>query len=168
MTEGGLAFQHDIENKTFTIEVLSGTWNGTNCVLGMTERGGNLNFQSNNLAYVQLSHNALHGMRLTYEGISLSTLETEHSWNGTIPVDTEIYLKWSFSFLMPHEENFMVYVGASGIILFMVSLLLGAWGLKKYGLFSMEHTSIWEWDAVPFIVIGLIVGVGLIITWLMV
>jgi hypothetical protein len=166
-TGGGLAFQHRIENYTFTIEVLSGTWNGTNCTLGMTDRGGNLYFYSNADSEVQLSHNNDVGLRLDYEGIVLSILTPSHSWNGTIPADTPVYLKWSFSFLMPHEENFMLYVGLLGIALLVSGLLFGAYSFTQYPIFSFKRETIWETSLLVYSFTAAFIGAGLIITWLL-
>lgn len=164
----GLAFQSGMVNNTFTIELLSGIWNGTSASVGITERGGNLIFHNINTSYVQLSHNFGFGLRLQYEGIVLTVLDAAHSWNGTLPADTDIYLKWGFALTMPHEANFELYVGVSGIGLLLVSVMLLAWGLRKYPLFSMDKESLLEKDILPFIGGGLILGIGLIIIWLMV
>ena len=166
MVGGGLAFQNP--DFTFTIELLTGTWNGTDCTLGMTERGGTLSFHSNDIAEVQLSHTAEYGMRLDYEGITLSDIEPGHSWNGTIPDDTDIYLHWSFSFLMPHEENFLLFVGIFGMALFVGGILFTAYLVKVTPLFSFGTKEI-LFEKMSFVlgIFAVVIGAGLIMIWLM-
>jgi len=164
---GGIAFQHQLTNYTFQIEVLSGTWNGTDGVLGMTDRGGYIYFQSNNDTEVQLSHNNEYGLRLEYEGISLSILTEGHSWNGTIPNSTETYLRWSFPLILPHEENFMIYLGLFGLGLMISGLLLGAYSFKTYPIFSFKRETIWETSLLIYSFIACFIGFGLVITWLL-
>jgi len=157
---GGLAFQHGMVNETFTIEVLSGVWNGTGCTLGMTTRGGKLSFYSNNLTYVQLSHNNEFGMRLTYEGISLTEIDEDKSWNGTIPVSRDCYLAWSFGITMPHETYFMLGVGILGIILMFGGIMISAQALRKYKLEVLNK------EILVYSVPMLIIGFGFAVIWL--
>lgn len=162
-----LDFQSQLENFTFHVDVLAGTLNATECTLGMNNRGGSLYFHNNNLTEIQISHNNEFAIKLIYDGLSLSDLVAGHSWNGTIPADVDAYIQWGFIFLLPHEENFMLYIGLFGIALFSSGSLLGAYSFKKYPIFSFERETIWETGLLMYSFIAAFIGIGLVITWLL-
>lgn len=150
------------------IEVLGGIWNGTDVRLGISQRGGYVSFYSNELAYVQLE-NWYEDMnvRLQVEGVTVSVLSLG-VWNGTIPADTECVIHWSWAFLMPHEENFLFWVGLLGIILVLFGLMLTVYCFRHYPIFTLtDRELVWEKEALIAGICAVIIGAGLIITWLL-
>lgn len=166
-TDSGLAFQSDM-NKIFTIEILTGTWGGKNCRFSLHTRGGELYFEANETCQFQLSHEYDHSIRLDYEGFDLSIIEQGYSYNGTFTSGNAVLLHWSWSFEMPHEENFMLYVGLFGIGLFVASILLTAYFVKTVPFFTLGKGKI-LFEKLGFIMslTGIIIGFGLIMVWLM-
>jgi len=172
---GGFNFQHVdfrhgyYENRTVTIEVLTGALNGSDVRLGLTERGGNLFFHSNFGCEIQLSHDSGNRLRLDYEGVEFSTVTAGSSWNGTIQDDTDVYIHWSFVYLLPHEENFNLYLGLFGIILLVAGILLLVYSFRTYPIFTFSATkeTVWEQNYVAYAIVCIIIGVGLIMTWLL-
>ena len=165
---GGFAFDSG-ENRTFMIEVLDGTWNGTNVRLSMNQRGGSISFYSNSLAYIQLENwyeetNA----RLQVDGVTVSGLSPQ-IWNGTIPAYKKCVIHWSWSFLLPHEENFLFWVGLLGLIMLLFGLMIIVYNLRHKPIFSLSEskTLIWESDTFIIAICMVIIGAGLVVTWLL-
>lgn len=167
-SQGGFAFNHGETNKTMIIEVLSGTWNGTECQVSMTDKGGTLYFYSNNISYIQITNVYNLKLILRYDGLTLSVLD-EENWTGTIPADTEVYIHWRWEILMPHEENFMLWIGVLGIILLIFGLMLTAYCFRHYPLFTLNQNTemVWEKEALMVAICAAIIGFGLIVMWLL-
>jgi hypothetical protein len=172
---GGFNFQHVdfkhgyFENRTVTIEVLTGSLNGSDARLGLTERGGNLFFHSNSGCEIQFSHNSGNRLRLDHDGVEFSVITAGTAWNGTIPTDTDVMIAWNFVYLMPHEENFNLYLGILGIILLIAGILLLVYSFRTYPIFTFSATkeTVWEQNYVAYAIVCIIVGAGLIMTWLL-
>jgi hypothetical protein len=176
--QGGLAFQHD--NLMFYIEVLSGVWDGRDCQLQMNGRGGSLYFVSYNDCAIQLYHNDNHTMGLTVEGVEVDTLNPVpatsgdfykggYEWNATITNGAEVRISWNFPRLLPHEENWMLYIGIAGLIMFLIGIGLTVYAFRNYKIFTLKENveTIWDKEILPVCIILLIFGFGLLITWLL-
>lgn len=168
-TDLGLAFQSGYGTQIMEIEVLTGTWGGENCVLGVTERGGNLYFESNETCTFQITNYDETNMRLTYEGCEIDVLVNGFSWNGTFPDgDTAVLIHWSWALNLPHEENWTLFMGLFGIGLLLGGLLFLAYLIKTYPLFSLSKKEIlFDKISFPIAISAIIIGFGFIIMWLM-
>lgn len=175
--QGGIAFQHEV-NMTFYIEVLDGVWDGRDCQLQMNQRGGTLYFVSYNDCAIQLYHDNERTMGLTVEGMEVDSLnpvpspgdyyKAGYSWNGTITNGNEIRITWIFPKLLPHEENWMLYIGLAGLLMLIIGIMLSVYAFRHYKLFTLgNEETVWEKDILPFCIILVLLGAGLIIVWLL-
>lgn len=150
--------------------------NGSDCVLSMTQRGGSLYFVSHNLTHIQLyqygntSYSPYYSiddtMVLTVDGMTISTLTAGHSWNGTVPASGEVYIQWSWSLILPHEQNFIFYIGMAGLVLFIFGLFLAVYAFRHYKIFTLgNEETVWEKDALMFAVVLIIIGICLVFAW---
>ena len=167
-TDAGLAFQSGYGSQIMEIEVLTGTWGGENCVLGILERGGNLYFVSNETCQFQITNYDDTNMRLTYDGFDLDILTSGFSWNGTFPDgDTPCMITWSWGFELPHETNWNLFIGIAGIIILLVGLLLMAYLIRTYPVFSFSREMLFDKISFAIAISMIIIGFGLIVMWLM-
>lgn len=173
--QGGVTFQHAL-NRTFTIEVLSGTFNGSDCTLSMNRRGGSLYFVSGSTAQVSLFQYSdgdytawTHfddTMVLNVDGMEVDEVTRGFNWNGTIPASGEVYIRWSWNLLMPHEWDFMFAIGIAGLIMLVIGIALFVYCLRKYKIFTLgDEETVWEKDALMIAVVLIILGLCLIFAW---
>lgn len=175
--QGSVTFQHDL-NRTFNIQVLDGTWNATDCALSVTERGGSLYFTSHNLTHIQLfqygdtgqTHNTYYKIdemvTVVVDGMELSTITAGRSWNGTIPSTGQVYIQWGWSLLLPHEQNFLFYIGMAGLGMLLGGIALAVYSFRHYKFFTLgSEETVWEKDALMFAVVLIIMGICLIFAW---
>jgi hypothetical protein len=158
-----IQFQHE-DNKLFKIEVLTGTLNGTDCTLGVTETYGTLTFHSQTNCSFELTQN--HDelmMRIECTGFPLSPIVMGHSWNGTFSTGQTVYMLWSWNELMIHEQywNFLLGIAGAGLIMFGVTFM--SWSIKKYRFGFMDSDKTY---ALPVGIISLLIGFGLVVMWL--
>jgi hypothetical protein len=175
--QGGLAFQHD--NLMFYIEVLDGVWDGRDCQLSMNARGGSLYFVSYNDCHIELYHNDNHTMGLSVEGAEADTVNPVplasgdfykggYEWNATITNGAEVRITWNFPRLLPHEENWMLYLGLAGLFMLVIGILLTVYAFRHYKFFTLgDETTVWERDVLPIAIVLILIGGGLLITWLL-
>lgn len=163
----GLAFQSALVNKTFYIEVLSGTWNGTSASLTLTDKYGELAFYSNDEAEVQIYQTSEHSARISYEGFTLTTLYQGYSYNATIPTDTDCYIRWSYYTETILEENWTIFFGIFGFALLLAGLVTLAYGFRKYPLVTWDKKqTLLDNNILIFSIPAVFIGFGLIFMWL--
>jgi hypothetical protein len=175
--QGGLAFQHD--NLMFYIEVLDGVWDGRDCQLSMNERGGTLYFMSYNDCHIELYQDSAYTMGLTCEGMEVDSVnpaptatgdfyKAGYEWNGTITNGAEVRISWYFPRILPHEENWMLYLGLAGLFMLVIGILLTVYAFRHYKFFTLgDETTVWERDVLPIAIVLILIGGGLLITWLL-
>lgn len=167
-TDLGLGFHSKEDTMILTIEVLTGTWGGENCRLGVNERGGELYWESNETCTIQITNYHDRPVRLYYEGFTLSYLVSGYSWNGTFPNDgTGCLLHWSFMLPSPVEENWGLFLGILGLALLIIGLLLMAYLVKTYPLFSFSREILFDKMSFAVAISLIIIGFGFIMMWLM-
>ena len=166
-TTTGLAFQHEVVNKTVAFQVLNGTWNGTGGRLGITHKYGQLYFYSHDAASIQIEQSYEHKLRIYYEGFILHTLTPGYSFYGEIPANTTCFIIWSWNEPLIIEENWSLIMGLFGLILFVSGLIMMAWSFKTYPIFSFKRETVWDQSIVLYALVALIIGAGLIMVWLM-
>jgi hypothetical protein len=167
---GGVGFQMD--KGVFVMEVLSGALNGTDCSLGLLYRGGNLYFHNTELCYVTFYQSSLtESMGLTVEVNGESqrfAVQPSTEYNWTLSAGAEVYLTWSYALTMPHEENFMLYLGILGIALIIVAVGLTVYAFRHYIIFTLsDKETVWEKDVLPVALACFIFGIGLTFAWLL-
>lgn len=166
-TDTGLAFQCDM-NKIMSIEVLTGTWGGEDCRLGMSDRGGELFFHANETCTFQLENSNDRVMRLSYQGCLLSTLEQGFSYNGTFPDDTDVLIHWSWALEMPHETYFTFLLGLVGLGLMIGGILFDAYLIKVTPFFGFGNKEIiFEKESFVLGLCAIVIGFGLVVVWLL-
>ena len=70
--------------------------------------------------------------------------------------------------MMPHEENFLFWVGLLGIILLLFGLMLTVYCFRHYPIFTLTNKElVWEQTALIVAVCAVIIGFGLVVTWLL-
>lgn len=171
---GGFNFQHidwkhqGYLNRTVTIEILTGVLNATNVRLGLTDRYGDLYFHSNFGCEIQLSADSNIDLKLSYDGMEFSEL-IENQFNGTIQNGADVLIHWSFIPLLPHEENWVLWLGILGIIILVAGILLLVYCFRNYPLFTFNQDKemVWETDMLSYAAVAIIIGAGLTITWLL-
>jgi len=138
--------------------------------LGILERGGNLYFESNETCQFQLTnYNADNiTVRLTYDGFDMDPIVQGFSYNGTFPNDgTGCSISWSWGFLMIQESNWSLIMGIVGIVLLLVGLLLMAYLIKTYPIFSLHGEMLFDKIAFAISMAMIIIGFGFIMMWMM-
>lgn len=166
---GNIGFQ--MEKGVFTLEVLSGTLNGTSAVYGLLYRGGNLYFFNEELCYVVLYQSADEQLGVTVEIAGEKqrfACQPSTEYNFTLPAQTQVYIMFSFAITMPHEENFMLYAGILGFALIIAGIFLIAYALRHYPIFTLSNKeTVWDKDILPVAIACLIFGLGLLLAWLL-
>lgn len=170
-TGNGVMFQHT--NKTggvyafLAAETIAGTWDGYDCHLSTNRRGGSFNFISNQTATIQF-YASQYDMHLIADGATLTKI-TATSWVLELTEDTDlVQLNWGFPLVLPHEENFMFYIGMFGIGLLVAGIMLTAYAFRHYTLFTLsDKETLWDKDILPFCIVLDIGGVCLIAAWLL-
>lgn len=165
---GGVLFQHpnmiSFNMQFLAFEVLDGTWNGTGCMLHMTKRGGSLYFVSQDTAHIQLYSSGV--TQLTIDGMTYQRL-TSTSWNATLAPGDEVQINWGYPLNLPHEANFMFWIGLSGIIMLVCGIMLSAYAFRHYTIFTLDDKeTIWDKDVLPVCILLVLGGFCLIIAWL--
>lgn len=167
-TDRGLAFQSGTGSQIMEIEVLTGTWSGENCRLGINERGGELYFESNVTCEFQLTNYDASRIRLTYEGFGLTPINMGFSFNGTFPAgETPCLLHWSWALDLPHEENWALIMGLIGLVLLIIGLFLMAYLIRTYPIFSFSREILFDKLSFAVAIAMIIIGIGFIMMWLM-
>lgn len=165
---GGVMFQHPDANffntQFLAVEVLDGTWNGTDCVLYMTKRGGSLYFVSSDTASLQLYSSGV--TQLSIEGMEYTKI-SQTTWNTTLTDGAEVYINWGYPLDLPHEANFMFWIGLTGIIMLVCGIMLSAYAFRHYTIFTLDDKeTIWDKEILPFCILLVLGGFCLIIAWL--
>jgi hypothetical protein len=166
--QGSVAFQHlpyvaDVTSPgfTFTIEVLTGTLNGTDARLGMDMMGGTVSFHNNALCEIQLYADAPIWLVCTSE---VSVTVTEHSWNCTLAADTDQTISWRFNgpAFIDTYWNLLILIGA--LIMLFAGVIMFAWAIREYKF------NILDADTTMLGIISIclfIFGIGLTLYWLL-
>lgn len=168
-TDTGLAFQSGSGLQILEIEVLTGTWGGENCRLGINERGGELYFESNETCQFQLTnYNLDFPVRLEYEGFALSVITQGESYNGTFPTGGEpCLIHWSWGFEMPQETYWTLFLGILGLAILIIGLFLMAYLVRTYPIFSFSREILFDKISFAIAISMIIIGIGFIVMWLM-
>lgn len=169
-TDSGLTFQSGPGTQIMEIEVLSGTWVGENCRVGVTVRGGELYWKPNATCdcVIQVTNYDETNMRITIQdGFSLSVLYPGESWNGTFGNDGPALFHWSWALDLPHEENWSLLMGLIGIALFLIGLFLMAYLIRTYPIFSFTREILFDKISFAISISMIIIGLGFIVMWLM-
>ena len=167
-TGNGVMFQHTDKNGAvcnfMAFEVINGTWDGSDCRLYTSRRGGSYYFLSNQTATIQAYSSGIASFNV--EGAQYTKL-TNTSWTIEITPGQTVQISWGYPFTLPHEENFMFYLGLVGVIFLICGILLSAYAFRHYKIFTLgNEETIWDKDILPFCIILLIGGVCLIVAWL--
>lgn len=166
--QGSIAFQHlpyvaDVTSPgfTFTIEVLTGTLNGTDARLGMDMMGGTVSFHNNALCEVQLYSDA--SVWLTCSS-PVSATVAERSWNCTLAADTDQMISWRFNApaFIDTYWNLLILIGA--LILLFAGVIMFAYAVREYkfNILDADKTMLGIISICLFIF-----GIGLLLYWLL-
>lgn len=166
--QGGVMFQHPdasfFNTQFLAIEVLDGTWNGTDCRLFMSKRGGSLYFVSANDAHLQLYSSGV--TQLSIEGMEYTKISTT-TWNTTLTDGATVQINWGYPLDLPHEANFMFWIGLAGLIMLVCGIMLSAYAFRHYTIFTLDDKeTIWDKEILPFCILLVLGGFCLIIAWL--
>lgn len=166
--QGSIMFQHPdgsfFDTQFLLIEVLDGTWNGTDCQLYMTKRGGSLYFVSANNSHLQIYSSG--ATQLSIDGMEYQKITTT-TWNATLTDGAAVQISWGYPLDLPHEANFMFWIGLSGIIMLVCGIMLSAYAFRHYTIFTLDDKeTIWDKEILPFCILLLLGGFCLIIAWL--
>lgn len=172
---GGFNFQHvDFRhayylNRTVSLEILTGALNATDLRVGMNEKGCTLTFHSNYGCEFQLSQDSGNRLKVDYTGILMDTIMAGTSFNGTITADTDVMLHWEYVYQTPIEENWNLYLGLLGIACLVIGILLVVYCFRHYPLmtFNQNKEMVWETNMLMYAIVLIIIGAGLVITWLL-
>ena len=167
-TDTGIAFESDTQGRILEVEILVGTWQGDNCVLGVTDRGGNLYFDNVQNCSFQLTNYHDSSIRLYYEEFGLTTLNQGYSYSGDWIAGTTPFIRWAWGLELPIESDFMFFVGIFGVGLMFGGVLFSAYLVKTTPLFSLGKKEIlFEKESFILGLAAAFIGFGFIMVWLL-
>ena len=164
-TQNDLVFRSG--GHTMTVHINTGTLNGTDVVLALSNKGGTFYFNSWTDAEIQFSGD--YDFSFTDTGVSFSELIKNREYFGDLPNDGSLVtFQWRWKVLMPHEENFMFYVGLVGLGLVLFGLMITVYTFRHYPIFSMGSREIvWEQDTLIYGVLAVFIGGAIVVLWLL-
>ncbi len=162
---GSVAFQHPAfvsaaygsEGFTFTVERLTGTFNGSDGRLGMNVRGGTLSFHNNNLVQVQLYADVPIQITCSAE---VTVTVAGRSWNSTFLADTDVIISWGYELVPFYAANWTILMGIAGVVLLFASAITLAYGVRAH------HFQILDADVTMtgvFSIVFFVLGTGMLV-----